>query len=558
MHIERHLTCDVLVVGTGLAGLRAAYDVAADGLNVLVISKGRLCSGASFYPLTGGLGAQLPRDAADKNDYLEELLDSGDGIADEHLCHIMVDEITDQVGRLPQLGIEVAQAAGRPACFAKRERILKVWRNWDRIRKNVTDIFSSQELLTVMQHCDVLKLLHRDNRIIGALLIDNNSQLVYVKTSTVILATGGYCGLYKHSLNTDDVCGIGHSVALEAGAELINLEFMQFIPGLTAPVYKLLFGEISLWHCQEILDQDRKPALRAFLPEDVSLEQCIRDRSMHGPFTTRDNSKYLELAIMKDVIEHHREQGFIIRYKQSINEDSNELVASLRKLYADHDIDLAKQEISIAPFAHCANGGISIDEHACTSVHGLFAAGEAAGGIHGADRHGGAATAVCLVFGARAANAACTYSKQTSPPEVLSDTEIVDSFMQWIDTKTNSSISPHDVLHTLREQLWLRANVLRSKELSLPVLNWIEKTRKAYNAARAIESGYDVKLSMQAFHALRTSESLLKAILRREESRGPHYRADFPNRNEALTGKRIKVSEKDHEIIVSYEEGKRP
>lgn len=553
MQIEQRISTDILVVGSGLAGLRAAYDAAKLGCHVILISKGKLCSGSSFYPLTGGLGAQLPLDEEDKAVYLEELLDSGDGVADAQLCKIMVDEITGQIDRMGDLGIAVSQAGGRPACFAKRERILKVWRNWDHIRNNVARIFASNSNITVMQHCDLLKLIKRNDRIAGALVADYHSTLIYIDTPVVILATGGYCGLYKHSLNTDDVCGIGHSVALEAGSQLVNMEFMQFIPGLTIPVYKLLFGEISLWHCKEVLDQDRKPALKAFLPETVSFEQCIHDRSMHGPFTTRDNSKYFDLAIMQDVIEHNREQGFIISYHPSISEDTNELVASIRTLYADHGIDLASREISIAPFAHCANGGIAINEYGQTAVLGLFAAGESAGGIHGADRHGGAATSVCLVFGSRAAKAAAEYFVHATT-ESVPDSSLVHELLEWIDNGSASAISPHDVLQQLKEQLWYRANVVRSEILSNPVLQWIEKTRTTYNAARAIESGYDIKLCMQAFHALRTAESVLKTILYRKESRGPHYRSDFPQRDETLTGYRIKVSEQQQRIHVGYEE----
>ena len=115
--LEAELRCDVLVVGAGLAGLRAARDCAAAGLRVLVAVKGTLCSGASFYPLTDGLGSQLPMDEADKPVYLEEVLESGAGMADPALVQILIDSIEPEIDRLPGIGIRQGGFvnSGRPA-----------------------------------------------------------------------------------------------------------------------------------------------------------------------------------------------------------------------------------------------------------------------------------------------------------------------------------------------------------------------------------------------------------------------------------------------------------
>ncbi len=538
---SRKLSCDILVVGAGLAGLRAAYDCARAGLSVILAAKGKLCSGSSFYPLTGGLGSQLPLDEADKAQFLAELLDSGAGIADERLCGIMVDEIEGEVARLPELGIFPSPSGGRAACFAKRERRLMVWSGWEGIRKNAAEICSRLSGLTVLEYCDLLRITTRGGAVSGAVLVDSVSDILYAETSAIILATGGFCGLYRHCLNTDDVCGIGHSVALDAGAELINLEFMQFIPGLTSPVYKLLFGEVSLWHCDEVSDENGRPALREYLPPGVSFEDCLADRSMHGPFTSRDRSKYFDLAMMDQAIKTGSERGFTLHFRPEIAADPNGFVAHIRGLYGRNGIDLSRQTISVAPFAHCANGGVWIDEHGATRVPGLFSAGEVAGGIHGADRHGGAATSVCLVFGRRAAEGAVAYARKN---RTLSESGggALRELSEWIDTGVNSGVSPHDILHSLRSSLWYHANVLRNEGGLNPLLDWILSMRKEYNAARAISCGFDVKLSMQAFHALRTADSLIRSMLFRKESRGPHYRSDYPDSDPALFGRRVVVT----------------
>ena len=550
MKTEGQVSCDVLVVGAGLAGLRAAYDCAKRGLRVLLAAKGRLCSGASFYPLTGGLGAQLPLDERDQPVFLEELLDSGAGIADEKLCRILVEEIEGQVARLPELGIQPKPFGGRASCFAKTERRLVSWSGWADIRKRTSELFGGMHNVTVMELCDLLRVVTRDGVVTGAFLCDSLERLYYVRTPAVILATGGYCGLYKHSLNTDDVCGIGHSAALDAGARLINLEFMQFIPGLMSPVYKLLFGEVSLWYCTEVTDENGGRALEAYLPRTVSLEECLHDRSMHGPFTSADNSKFFELAMMDYAIRQRSEKGFQMRFDPAIDRDDNGFIKNVRELYAKNGIDLGRQPISIAPFAHCANGGIWINEHGETGVPGLFAAGEAAGGIHGADRHGGAATSVCLVFGHRVAERAADYVKR-HPAGSLSPYLALRSMQSWLDNGSTSSLAPQEILTELRQSLWYYANVLRSERNLGRVLDWVKDARTRYNAARAIESGGDVKLCMKAFHALRTSEALLQAMLCRRESRGPHYRADFPEKDESLYGKRV-VAEEQNGIKTRY------
>lgn len=553
MNFKEELSCDILIAGAGLAGLRAAYDCAKAGLKVIIAVKGKLCSGASFYPLTGGLGSQVALDDADKEVFLSEILEAGAGAADESLCRILVEENEEQVKRLPEIGItyKLDNLSGRAACFAKRERRLAVWRDWQQIRKKATDIFSKMSNVTVMEFTDLLKLVTKHDTISGVILADNVSDLIYVKTTAVILATGGYCGLYKHSLNTDDICGIGHSIALDAGASLINLEFMQFIPGIMSPVYKTLFGEFSLIYCEDVLDENDNHALRKYLPEDIRFEECIKDRSMHGPFTTADKSAYFDLSIMDYCIKSNSEKGFLIKYSKDINNTDNPFLKSYLDFLATKGIVLGRDKIYIAPFAHCANGGIHINANCETGVQGLYAAGEAAGGVHGADRHGGNATSACLVFGKRAAESAIKYAKPFKD-SYISSKFAIDSFQESINNNANSAISPQDVLHELKNLLWYYANILRDGKALEESKQKIMDIRTNYNAYRAIASGFDVKISMKAYHALITSEALLTAMLHRQESRGPHYRVDYPYPDTCLYGKRVSIQQKEGKSIVRY------
>ena len=549
--VEKALTCDVLVVGAGLAGLRAAYDCASAGLRVVLAVKGGLCSGASFYPLTAGLGSQLAMNEADKPLYMEEVLECGDSLADPELVKVLIDDIDREAPRLTEIGIlpDIYVNTGRPACFAKRQRKLAVWRGWSEIRGRAREIFAGLDQLTLMEHCDLLRLIQSDGRIAGALLCDRDEKLYTVHTGCVILATGGYCGLYKHSLNTPDVCGIGHSVALDAGAELINMEFMQFIPGLTAPRYQTLFNEYSLIHVTAMENDAGEDVLRQWLPADVSAEECLQDRAMHGPFTTADKSWYFDVSIMADAIRRHSESGVTLHYDEGVFTDKNPYCEKFVPFLLSVGVDLRKENISIAPFAHCANGGIRIDKDGATSVPGLFAAGEAAGGVHGADRHGGLATAASIVFGARSAAAAARYVRAQAAVPEFSDEQAVAALMDWLD-RGSGTVSGEEVQQKIGEILWYRGNVLRSGDALREGIEQLDALQKEY-APLSEKAGSSLRRNVQVFHGLRTAQVLLHAMLSREESRGPHYRADFPERNDALTGKKIVLRETDGHLEIA-------
>lgn len=551
MNLAWTLRGDVLVVGAGLAGLRAARDCAAAGLEVILLSKGDLCSGASFYPLADGLGSQLPSNDADKALYLSELLEAGAGCGDPELGALLIENIWQETRRLHEIGIEYGFCSGRAACFARRERTLSFWSDWPKIRRACTNIFSEIPNLRLLAHCDLLRLNAQNGRVAGALVCDRSGCVGYVATGAVILATGGYCGLYQHRLNPADVCGIGHSAALDVGADAVNLEFLQFVPGLTDPKYALLFSETSLLHCNGVFDSAGNPALAEYLPPSISVEDCLKARSAHAPFTSADISKWFDLAILDFVRKTGSERGLTLTFDPAFNEDTNPYMTMTREFYRAHGIDLPTQPVSILPFAHCANGGIRIDRDGATRVPGLYAAGEVAGGVHGADRLGGVATAACLVFGARAAQAVI---RANSPIPPSDGERALREMLEWM--KGDNAAAPGEILDFLAREMYAQAGILREEEGLEALLEKIVSLRASYNAAAFMRAG-EVKLAAKAFHALRTCEAAVRAMLLRRESRGGHYRADFPACDDRLLGKRVHVQEANG-TLSAYWESLRP
>ena len=539
---------DIIVAGSGLAGLRATKDASASGKRVMLLSKGKLCSGSSFYPLTGGLRAQLPQCEEDKEVYLKELIESGAGVAGKEHCKILVDSITEEITRLPQIGIYPKSAYGRAACFASSERRLEGWSGWDTIRDNVRSIFDTINNLEVVEYCEIARIIVNNNQIVGVIAINRSEELIFISAKAVILATGGMSALYQHNLTTDDVCGIGHSLALDTGVPVVNLEFIQFIPGITSPVYKLIFGEIILRYVDTIKDEYGVEVLKEAFGDEKAYNTCLQERAMHGPFTCGDSSQYFDILMMKQFIKNPTSKGFALTCTKDLLEDTNPLVKEIPDLYKKHGIDLAKDSITLLPFAHCNNGGVSINSDSSTVVEGLFAAGEVAGGVHGADRHGGGATAAALVFGAISASSAINYCDGTIRTE-YDITQIKKDFTRFIDADECSPLDASLVFDQLKKELFLCANVYRNKDSIEKSLNWIRITREQFSPLSALEQQRESKIAMKVFHALRTSEALLLSLLERKESRGPHYRSDYPEKDDRLEGKRVFVTERDGAFI---------
>jgi len=531
------LDTEALIIGGGLAALQACRTCSAAGIRTVLAAKGQLCSGSSFYPFTARLGCLAPRrdDPDDARLFLQEMNEAGQGMNNADLGRIYIEEIHDRIAELPGLGIEPRlMEQNRVACFARRERALYFWEDWDGTRRRVRDRLSAWPSVTLLEHWSALELLQSDGRVCGAIFAGQDNSLLAVRARAVILATGGFGDLYKHSLNTPDVCGDGHVLAYEAGASLCNLEFIQFIPGFMAPRYKVLFGEPILRWCTALLGTDGRDLLSGLLPAGMTAQQCFLERSRHGPFTTSDRSCFFDQAIMAEVLATGREDGVRICFSDKIEDKQDGSSWYVTWMKEQMKIDLIRDRLAIAPFAHASNGGVLITAEGRTGVPGLYAAGEVAGTLHGADRIGGCATGNCLVFGHRAALAAAGQIRQ-SDDRPLAERAIRDQVAAWTSGAKSGSLTPAEVIRGLQTTLWRQASILRSETLLQQARQTIDETKSAYSLAQALKTGPAAQ-AFRARNAIRLSGLLVKAMLARRESRGPHFRPDYPERNDAQFG----------------------
>lgn len=504
---------DVLVIGSGIAGLCSAIEAARAGATVTVASAGKTMSGSSFFPGTWGLGLIGPVDEDDEQDLIYTIQTVGGGVADPELVQTFVHGIPQAIQWLEEgLGVELqrpqsaesAQQKQFIPCFDHKTRM---WRGLT--RKPLEDACTAQiESLGIhlLPRHELIDLIEgASGRIIGAVLYDRTSQcLVPIAAKATIIATGGTGGLFERSLTSADVLSSSQAIALAHGASLTNIEFMQMMPGFIEPKRNLVFNE-KTWHYVKF-DQ----------PVDIAedkLGDLLEQRSGYGPFTSCLDSRAIDL-----VIDQAGTDGLALHYDFP-DKDVPEFVQTFAAWLQDEHGIAPTDEMRVAMYAHAANGGIKIDKAAYTGVDGLYACGEATGGMHGADRIGGLSSANGIVFG-RIAGASAARAAQDAPETPLK-TGI--ALPQRGLAKADAERLTRSLKHTMSTYC-----MINRTETGLSAaqreLEGLKSESAVLSTARAHDNEIAALTRLQSQIQLATE--MVKAMRKRTESLGSHYRAD--------------------------------
>ena len=506
-------TYDVLVIGSGIAGSCAAVEAARTGAKVALASAGKTMSGSSFFPGTWGLGLVGPADAADEQDMIDTIIDVGGGVADPELVETFVRGIPESIRWLGQdLGVELLRPQSEESalqkqfipCFDHKNRM------WRGLTREPVETAFKRELerldVTLFPHHELLDLMEDDDkRIVGGTFYARDRQaLTSISARATVIAAGGTGGLFERSLTSSDVISSVQGIAANHGAELINIEFMQMMPGLVAPKRNLVFNE-KTWRYIQFEE----------LPSDQAenLKQYLEQRSGYGPFTSRLPSRAIDLAV-----DQAGTEGLAVHYDFPRHNVPEFVQTFTTWLSQEHGIE-PSDPMRVAMYAHASNGGIKIDRSAQTSVKGLLACGEATGGMHGADRIGGLSSANGLVFGRIAGRTAAAWAKDTGSDAAAAlkarpDIGITDDVARALSRTLKHTMSAYAMIDRTD----------RGLTEALEVLDRLEA-----QAARA--SAWNARPNEIANHArlngqITLAKKMLQAMRNRKHSLGSHYRAD--------------------------------
>ncbi len=544
---------DVLIIGAGGAGLRAAIEALAQGSRVAVVCKS-LLGKAHTVMAEGGLAAAMAN--VDKADdwrmHFRDTMRGGKLLNNWRMAQLHAQEAPDRVRELEQWGAlfdrtekgEILQRAFGGHTF---KRLCHVG---DRTGLEMIRTLQDRGVemgFDVFMECTITRLLIDGDRVAGAFAYWRESgSFVTFKAKSVVIATGGIGKSWKITSNSWECTGDGMALAYEAGAELLDMEFVQFHPtGMVWPpgVQGLLVTEAVRGEGGILRNKNGERFMEKYDPKRMELStRDVVSRSIYTEVRegrgTPHGGAFLDIS--------HKPAEYVKRKLPSMYHQFKELA----------DVDITKGPMEVGPTCHYVMGGIRVDaETGQSSVPGLFAAGEAAGGLHGANRLGGNSLSDLLVFGRRAGLAAAEHAKKTAAP-TLNDAQIQEAERQALAPfERAGGENPYTIHHDLQEIMQNLVGIFRTDEDLRKALVEIEKLQERakkthVEGTRLFNPGWHLSIDLQCM--LTVSEACTHAALAREESRGAHSRLDFPKTEEEW-GKKNHVIVKKGDAMSLFE-----
>ncbi len=506
---EEHLTTDFLIIGGGVAGLRAAVELAQSG-RVLVVTKDAPTESSSEYA-QGGVAVALS-DEDEISIHLDDTIRAGDGLCLRKAVGALVEEGPSRIRELILWGAEFDKEGTRlaftqEAAHSKR-RILHAQGDstGKEIMRVLTDKVRSFDTVSKIDFAFTRDLLIRQGRCVGAVVCQQRlKKVLVISARAVLLATGGAGRLYERTTNPAVATGDGMAMAFRAGADLMDMEFVQFHPTALylkgAPQFLLseaMRGEGGmLKNNQGERFMDRYHPSRELAPRDVVT------RAIHSEMLAT-NATHVFLDVT------HLNADYVIRRFPRIYRTCKEL-----------GVDITQAPIPVSPAAHYIMGGVKTDLRGATNVPGLFAAGETAcTGVHGANRLASNSLLEGLVYGERAGRAAARYARHQQDQRPLRLRTPAGNHRAG--RASSDSAAAEHMRDSLKKLMWENVGIVRNrKDLSSAL-----KQLRAWDRV-VKEFGPDRKF-FELRNMITTATLITRSALNREGSVGAHYRSDFP------------------------------
>jgi len=576
---ETH-TFDVVVVGAGGAGLRAAIEASAHGARTALVCKS-LLGKAHTVMAEGGIAAALgnvyPED--DWKVHFRDTMRGGKFLNNWRMAQLHAQEAPERVLELEEWGALFDRTADG--------RILQRDFGGHRYARlaHVGDRTGLEMIRTLQQHavhkgievfmeCTITQLLKDGERIAGAFGYWRDSgRFVVFQAPTVVLATGGIGKAYKITSNSWEYTGDGHALALWAGADLIDMEFVQFHPtGMVWPpsVRGILVTEGVRGDGGVLKNSDGERFMFRYVPEMFRAETAETEEEADRWYTDKSARRTPDLlprdevarAINSEIKEGRGSPHGGVYLDIASRRDAEYIKRRLPSMYHQFlqlaDVDITKEAMEVGPTCHYMMGGVRVDaESQASTVPGLFAAGEVAGGMHGANRLGGNSLSDLLVFGRRAGEHAARYARElTTAPSVDSGAveELARQALRPFDEAGGEN--PYAIQQDLQECMQNLVGIIRTEdelEKALGEITLLQEraARVQVEGHRQYNPGWHLALDLRSLLAV--SECITRAALERRESRGAQTRDDFPSADPKLGKATVVVRQREGTVRLALE-----
>ena len=520
------ISTDVLIIGSGGAGSRAAIEVDNAGLKATIVSKGLSFRSGCTGMAEGGYNAVFK--AVDKDDSIDahifDTLKGGSYLNDKKLVEILVNESPKRLIDLENYGAlfdrqESGEIDQRPFGGQSFRRTCY---QGDRTGAELMNALKEEIIkrdIECIEEVMITSLVTDGDEVIGATGLNlKDSSLIYFKAKSTILASGGAGQLYPVTSNTFQKNGDGYAISYRAGADLVDMEQVQFHPtGMVSPKSKrgVLVTEAVRAEGGILLNSEGERFMSRYAPEKMEL-------------ATRD---VVARSIYQEIIEGRgTENGGVYLDISHLDDDYiDETLETMVLQFENIGIDIKSEPIEVAPTAHHFMGGLKINTDASTSLKNLFGAGEVCGGVHGANRLGGNALADTQVFGKIAGESASKACKNT---ELKTNDEQVNQEASRIDSLIKKgSIKPKEFKDNIKNLMWENVAIVREeKTLNEALKQLLEMQKDLDNLDVGDNTQYNTDLvtALEVINMVEICILIVKSAILRRESRGAHFRSDFP------------------------------
>lgn len=516
----KKIKTDVLIIGAGGAGLRAAIAAAESGAHVSVVTKEALGDAHTTMAM-GGINVAIKPPATAKQ-HFQDTIQGGWYINNQKLVDIFTREMPDRIADLERYGVQFDRLPdGTLYTWAggKQSTPLNLcagdYTGWEMMQGLIRQARKLNVLFFPKNFATKLFLKNKNK---GGFFLEIESGIYKViEAKAIIIAAGGGGQLYKITSNAPGNTGEGYAWALDAGIPLIDMEMIQFHPtGIAYPPQ--LKGELVTekvrGHFGVLVNSLGQRFMKKYQPK--MMELAGRDevaRAIYQEIQEGRGSKnggvYLDVT--------HWEKG-----------KTEKVIPDVFATFMREGLDIRKEKMEISPTMHHIMGGIRIDEWGQTNIKGVYAAGEVTGGIHGTNRLGGNSLGEGQVFGCRAGISASKYIKTMVKNKALNDS-IIDQEMNRLEKliSKKKGVDSSKIRTELQNIMWQKVGIIRTKTSLDAALRKIRVLKKEINRPK-VNNFHDLQYLLETQEMLKIAEVITLSALTRTESRGAHYREDFP------------------------------